>query len=64
MKCDGGIRLTIYDFLLIFSGHIWPNTAHLLDLSFQNLTDLDGELERSLRSNVIAPMDSPYILSY
>ncbi len=38
VKCDGGIGLIIYDFLLIFSGNIWPNSAPLRDISFQNLT--------------------------
>ena len=64
MKCDGGIGLTIYDFLLMLSATIWHNSAPLRDISFQNLTDRDSELERSPRSNVITLMDSPYMLSY
>ena len=63
VKCDGGIGLTIYDFLLILSANIWHNAALLPDIGFQNLTDLDGELKMSLRSNVITLMDSPYMLS-
>ena len=59
MKCDGGIGLTIYNFLLILSANIWRNAAPLRDIGFQNLTDLDSELERSLRTNVITLMDSP-----
>ncbi len=59
VKCDGGIGFTIYAFLLIFNSKLWPNSAPLRDISFQNLTDLDSGLERSLRSNVITPMDSP-----
>ncbi len=66
VECDGGIGLTIYDLLLIFNSNIWPNSAPLRDISFQNLTDLDSDLERSLRANVITPIDSPYMymLSY
>ena len=40
------------------------NSAPLRDISFQNLSDLDFDLSMSLRSNVIAPMDSQYVLSY
>ena len=64
VKCDGGIGLTIYDFLLILSANIWRNSAPLRDISFQNLIDLDSELERSLGSNVLTLMDSPYMVSY
>ena len=66
VECDGGIGLTIYDLLLIFNSNIWPNSAPLRDISFQNLTDLDSDLERSLWSNLITPTDSPYMymLSY
>ena len=53
VKCDGVIGLPIYGFLLMFNSNIWPNSAPLLDISFQNLVDLDINLSRSLRSNVI-----------
>ncbi len=42
--------------LLMFNGNIWPNSAPLQDISFQNLSDLDIDLSRSLKSNVIASM--------
>ncbi len=29
VKCHGGIRLPIYDFLLVFNSNIWPNSAAL-----------------------------------
>ncbi len=58
------IGLQVYDFLLVFNRNIWPNPAPLQDLSFQNLINLDIDLSMSLRTNMITPMDSPYMLSY
>ena len=54
------IGLPIYAFLFMFNSNIRPNSAPLRDVRFQNLGDLDIDLSRSLRSNVIIPMDSPY----
>ena len=64
VKYDSVIGLPIYGFLLpvMFISNIWPNPATLGDISFQNLSEID--FSRSLRSNVIAPMDSQYMLSY
>ncbi len=59
---DSLIGRPIYGFLLMFNSNIWPNSAPLQDISFQNPSDFD--LSRSLRSNVIASIDSPYTLSY
>ena len=66
LKCDSVIGLPICGFLVVSNSNIWPNTAPLRDtgISIQSLSDLDIELSRSPRSNVIAPMDSPYMLSY
>ena len=38
--------------------------APLWDISLPNLSDLDIDLSRSLRSNVIILLDSPYMLFY
>ncbi len=51
----------------MFNSNIWPGSAALRDISFQNLNNLDINLSRSLRSNVITQMDSPYaflLISY
>ncbi len=53
-----------YGFLLLFNSNIWAISAPVRDISFQNLSDLDIDHSRSLSSNVIASMDSPYMLSY
>ena len=44
------------------NNNIWLNSAPLRDISFQHLSDLDIDLSRSLGSNVITPMDYPYIV--
>ena len=62
VKCDSVIGLPIYAFLLMFNSNIWSNSAPLQDISSQNLSDLN--LSRSLRSNLITAMDSPYVLSW
>ena len=55
VKCDGGTGLPIgvYDFLLVFNSNIRPNSAPLRYISFQNLSDLDFDFSRSLKSNMI-----------
>ncbi len=47
LKCDGAIRLPIYDFLLIFNSNICPNSVPLWDITHQNMSDCD--LPRSLK---------------
>ncbi len=67
VKCDGGIRLPIYDFLLLFNRNIWHNSTPLRDISLQNLSDLDTDLSSALKVNMIAwivSLDSPYMLPY
>ncbi len=64
VKCDSVIGLNIYAFLLMFNSNIYPNSALLRDIRFQNLSVLDIDLPNSLRSNIITPMDSPYMLYY
>ena len=64
VKCDSVTGLPIYGFILIFNSNTWPNSVPLQDISFQNPSDLDTDLPRSLKLNVITPMDSPHILSY
>ena len=49
VKCDSVIGLPIYGFLLLFNINIWPNSAPLQDISFQNLSDLDMDLSSLLR---------------
>ncbi len=36
VKCSSAIILTIPGFLLIFNGNIWPNSASLRDIGFEN----------------------------
>ena len=46
----------------MFYGNIaWPKSAPLRDISCQNLSDLAIDLSRSLKANVIASLDSPYV---
>ncbi len=59
VKWDGSTRLPIYAFQLVFNSNIWPNSAALRDISPQSLSDRHMGLSMSLRSTVIAPMDSP-----
>ena len=57
VKCDG-IGLSIYAFLLMFNSNIiniWPNSAPLREIRFQNLSDW--------RSNVMMSLNSPYMVS-
>ncbi len=62
VKYDSVIRLPLYGFLLLFNNNIWPscNSAPLRDLSFQNLSDLNIELSKLLRSNVITSIYYAY----
>ncbi len=64
VKSDGAVGLSICDLLLVFNSNTWPKSVPLSGL--RNLGDLKIhiDLSRSLKSNVIAPMDSPYTLSY
>ena len=64
VKCDGGICLPIYDFLLVFNSNIWHNSAPLQDISLWNLSDLDIDLSRSLRVKCDSVIGLPYIVSY
>ncbi len=50
--------------MLMFNSNIRPNSAPVRDISFQSLSDLDTDFSRSLWWNVIASIDSPYIISY
>ena len=43
----------------MFTSNIWHTSAPLRDISFQNLSNIDIDLSRSLRSNVIAPYMLP-----
>ncbi len=52
VKCEGGIGLPIYGFLLMFNSNRGLNWAPLRDISLQNLGDLDFDLSRYSRSNV------------
>ncbi len=63
VKCDCVFGLPIYGSLLMFNSNMWPNSSPLRDNSFQNVRDLVMNLSRTLRSNVITSMDSPYMLS-
>ncbi len=55
-------------FLLLFNsnmGSILDPPVHLApEMHLQNLSDLDIGLSRSLRSDVIILLDSPYVVSY
>ncbi len=39
-------------------------SRHSYEICLQNLSDLDIDHSRSLKSNLIAPIDSPYMFSY
>ena len=64
VKCDTVLGLTLSVFSVVCNSSTWPNSAPLRDISFQNLSNLGIDLLWSLRSNVIAQMDSTYTLSY
>ncbi len=53
VKYDSVIGLPIYDFLLLSNSNIWPNAPPLRDISFHNLSGLDIDFSRPLRSNVL-----------
>ncbi len=63
-KCDGAVGLSICDLLLVFDSNTLPISAPLRDISLRNLSFLDIDFSRSIKSNVIIPMDYPYVLSY
>ncbi len=63
VKCDGDVGFSMYEFLLVVNSNTWLNSADLRNISLQSLSDLDNDLSRSLKPNVIAPMDSPYMLA-
>ena len=50
-------------FLLMFN-NTWPNSAPLRDIRLQNVSDLDIDLLRSLRSNVTMLLESSHMISY
>ncbi len=47
------IKVIVERYAVVSSSSIWPNLAHLRDINFQNLSNLDIDLSRLLRSNVI-----------
>ncbi len=48
VKYNSIIGLPIYGFLVVSSSNIWPNSPPLRDISFQNPSDLDIDLARSV----------------
>ncbi len=51
----------------MMNSNIWPNSAPLSDISFQNLSDLDIDHSRSLkvkRDSVIAPHVYAFLLMF
>ncbi len=45
VKCDAAaVGLPICDFYVVFISTTWPNSAPLLDISLQHLSDLDTDL--------------------
>ncbi len=64
IKCNVATGLPIYNFLLVFNSDTWPNSTPLHDISLRNLSGLDIDLSRSLRSNVIMLLDFPNMVSY
>ncbi len=63
VKWHGDVGLCMYELILVVNNNIWPYEADLWDIRQQN-RDLDIDLSRSLKSNIIAPIHSPYMLSY
>ena len=47
-----------YKFVLVLNNNIWPNSALLRNISLQNLRAIEVDLSRSLRQNLIIPLDS------
>ncbi len=45
----------------MFNTNIWPKSAPLRDIRFEQMNDLDIDSSRSLGSNVVTPMDSQLI---
>ena len=48
VKCDGIIKLPLYDFPLMINSYIGPNAVPLQDIRLEKLSDLDFDLSRSL----------------
>ena len=49
----------MYGFLLMFNSNVRPSLAHLLDIRFKNLSDLEFDLSRS---NMMMPLDFSYMV--
>ncbi len=62
-KCDGAVGLAVCDFLSVFITTISPNSGPLRHISLRKLGDLDIGLSMPLKSTVMEPMDSPYVLT-
>ncbi len=60
-----GFPIHVYGFLLMFNINIGPNKAPLLDISLQNLGDLEFDLSRSLKVESNGAIGAPlYMVSY
>ncbi len=65
VKCDGVIEhplMMIYGFLLLFDSNIWPNSLLYEIWGFEIWVTLT--FQGHSRSNVMVPLDSPYMISY
>ena len=62
VTCDGGIRLPIYDFLLVFNIVTYGLTQLLISL--RDLSDLNIYFQGHSMSDVMVSLDSPYMVSY
>ncbi len=60
VRSDGAVNgHSIYDFPLVLNGNLWSKSAALGDISLRNLSNFDFNLSRS---NVMVPVDSPYMI--
>ncbi len=62
VKSDGAVGHTTYDSLLVYNGNIW--LASLQDIRLQILGNLTLTFQGHLGSNLMVPLDSPYMFSY
>ncbi len=64
--CDSAVRYVIFYWCLIITpvALYLREGLYLRNISLRKLIDLDINLPRSQKSNVIAPIDSPYRFSY
>ncbi len=64
VNCKHTIKITYMLSFHCLISNIWPILAPVWDISLPNLNDLEIDLSRSLRSNVMILLNALYMVSY